>query len=226
MEFLYDTKRVSRGAFDEAMMDVATYSWVEEAMAFLCSKRCASRRAVNSAFMPTRSFSMVKNLYETYRDSKQAIIGAFKNAGHIDGFYDKTRARIVELLYEEVCLSPEVIGEALVVAARHGRIEVVELLLDDPRIRAGAICDAFVEAAGQKSNELMIFLCSEEQISADTIWSAFLKAVYSDQLGDGRQNVLQLVGKINFGCCTRSMRKEMLEVARTDAAKKFGQDIL
>ncbi|KAG3107302.1 hypothetical protein PI124_g14167 [Phytophthora idaei] len=228
MEFLYDTKRVSLDAFDEAMEDAATYPWSElETIAFLCRDRCSSRRAVTSAFKATRSFTMIKYLYETKRISKETIIDAFKReARSIWYTHDEDQVQIVKLLYKEKCISPEVIGEALVIAARQGKTEVVELLRVDPRIRVEVLRHAFVAAADQTNSHLMRSLYVKQQITSDALSTAFVKAADRGRLKVGRQDVLQLVGSIDFGYCTRGMRKKMLQVATTDAAKRFAQEIL
>ncbi|KAG2836101.1 hypothetical protein PC113_g20092 [Phytophthora cactorum] len=209
------------------MEDAATYPWSElETTAFLCRNRCSSRRAVTSAFKATRRFTMIKYLYETKRVSKEAIIDAFKReARSIRYTHDEDQVQIVKLLYKEKCISPEVIGEALVIA-RHGKTEVVELLCVDPHIRVEVLRHAFVAAADQNNSILMRSLYVKQQITSDAISTVFVRAAYSGRLKVGRHDVLQLVDSIDFGYCTRGMRKKMLQVATTDAAMKFAQGIL
>ncbi|KAF1787736.1 Ankyrin repeat-containing domain [Phytophthora cactorum] len=160
MEFLYGTKRVSLDAFDEVMEDAATYPWSElETTAFL----------VVTAVHPDAHI-----LYETKRVSKEAIIDAFKReARSIRYTHDEDQVQIVKLLCKEKCISPEVIGEALVIA-RHGKTEVVELLCVDPHIRVEVLRHAFVAAADQNNSILMRSLYVKQQITSDAISTVFV----------------------------------------------------
>ncbi|KAG6942244.1 hypothetical protein JG687_00019171 [Phytophthora cactorum] len=167
MECLYGTKRVSMDAFDKAMENAAnnTYQWSDvETMTFRCT---------------TRNFTMVKNIYESYHVSKEAIVRAFKRAAglirHKFCPYDDDRVQIVKLLYKEKCLSREVIGEAFVVAVGHRKTEVVELLRDDPRVRFDGICDAFAATTYPKTIGLLRFLYGKKWESSGAILRAFRK---------------------------------------------------
>ncbi|KAF4039645.1 hypothetical protein GN244_ATG08169 [Phytophthora infestans] len=256
MEFLYDTTRVTTDAIDEAMTNAASFPRNGvNTMEFLCSKDCASSHAVEVAFAHSRTFTMVKILYETYRISEEEIVNAFKDAsgwGRTNlNIYNEDRAQIVKLLYKEQCISPEVIDKALVTAVFHDKSEIAELLCNDPRVSFDAICDAFAGTNSPKSVYLLRYLYGKRWTKPDAMLRAFRKAAFRGRVEGAQvivdiifqsknvprtlkhkilalameENVLHYLQNIEFGYCTRSMRKEILQLTTTRAAKICAQKI-